>query len=646
MNNSTQGGPLAFSFRAPIITGLVHRLLCLSIFLFLFTSSNAQMQVQGRFVYNKCGQKVIIRGIEHMLYYQDINQAMLPEIGKTGANAIRILLKPDVAASELRSALQKCINDNKMYVSVGVWSGFDFWFRPDIKPVLLEFEDNIIIHAYGEAHFETTPDDSRWIQETTSIIGRIRQAGYKAPIDIQSTTYGRDPTPIIRSGQTVINADPLHNIIFGVQMYWGDWYTGLYDMTIAEACARFATLNYPVQVGACPSDCNTDCGNQAWDESYKNQLGCMWWSWFGDEFQLSSTGNYNNLTADGQYVINNSAYSIKKTSVRSIPCSGGDTAPPSVPAGLSSSTITQTSFRLSWTASTDNVGVTGYEIFRNGTSIGTSATTSFNVTGLTANTTYSMRVRARDAVPNWSAQSAALNVTTATAPVNLALNRPAVSSTNETSVLNAPKAVDGNMTTRWSSQFSSPQWIYVDLGATYSINRVVLKWEVAYGRSYQIQTSSNAITWTNIFSTTTGDGGTDDVSVSGTGRYIRMYGTSRGTTYGYSLWEFEVYGNASAARSASLTENSERFSLEENATVFPNPARGGLVEVSIIAPEKQNITLTLLSGSSQPVKTFNRTLVKGVNRLSLPVGNAADGLYFLMIRRDGEQVVKKVFIKK
>lgn len=95
-----------------------------------------------------------------------------------------------------------------------------------------------------------------------------------------------------------------------------------------------------------------------------------------------------------------------------------DTQAPSIPGGLSSSAVTQTSFTLSWNTSTDNVGVTGYEVFRNGTSIGTPSGTSFDVTGLSAGTSYAMRVRARDAAGNWSAQSTALNVTTASPPVD------------------------------------------------------------------------------------------------------------------------------------------------------------------------------------------------------------------------------------
>jgi chitinase len=109
--------------------------------------------------------------------------------------------------------------------------------------------------------------------------------------------------------------------------------------------------------------------------------------------------------------------------------------------------------------------------------------------------------------------------------------------------------VDGSTSTRWSSAYSDPQWLQVDLGATNTIGRVVLRWEAAYGKSYQIQTSNDATNWTNIYSTTAGDGGVDDITVSGSGRYVRMYGTVRATTWGYSLWELEVYASGSGPTS-------------------------------------------------------------------------------------------------
>ncbi|MEU7791824.1 family 20 glycosylhydrolase [Micromonospora tulbaghiae] len=125
---------------------------------------------------------------------------------------------------------------------------------------------------------------------------------------------------------------------------------------------------------------------------------------------------------------------------------------------------------------------------------------------------------------------------------NLALNRPVTASSTETASFPATAAVDGNLGTRWSSAWTDPTTIQVDLGSSQELSRVVLHWEAAYARSYQIQTSANGTTWTTVASTTTGDGGKDELAVSGTARYVRMQGTQRGTGFGYSLWEFEVFG--------------------------------------------------------------------------------------------------------
>jgi hypothetical protein len=128
---------------------------------------------------------------------------------------------------------------------------------------------------------------------------------------------------------------------------------------------------------------------------------------------------------------------------------------------------------------------------------------------------------------------------------NLALNKPALASSVENGTFPASAAVDGNGGTRWSSAFSDPQWIRVDLGATFRINRVVLRWETAFGRAYQIQVSPDGNNWTTIRTTTTSPGGVEDFGVTGTGRFVRMLGTTRGTQWGYSLWEFEIYGTSS-----------------------------------------------------------------------------------------------------
>jgi hypothetical protein len=135
-------------------------------------------------------------------------------------------------------------------------------------------------------------------------------------------------------------------------------------------------------------------------------------------------------------------------------------------------------------------------------------------------------------------------------------NATVVASTQE-AALKPSFVVDGVTASRWASQFSDAEWIYIDLGASSDISRVVLNWEGAYGKAYNIQVSADATNWTNIYSTTNSDGGIDDITLTGTGRYVRMQGVTRATQWGYSLWEFEVYGvrNGPVASSSSSSSS-------------------------------------------------------------------------------------------
>jgi type 1 glutamine amidotransferase len=106
-------------------------------------------------------------------------------------------------------------------------------------------------------------------------------------------------------------------------------------------------------------------------------------------------------------------------------------------------------------------------------------------------------------------------------------------------------AVDGNMATRWESVFADNQFIQIDLGTKLKISQIVLEWEAAYGKGYVIEVSDTGTGgWTELFRTTTGNGGQDALTVNGQGRYVRLTGITRGTQYGFSLWEFRVYGNS------------------------------------------------------------------------------------------------------
>jgi F5/8 type C domain len=150
---------------------------------------------------------------------------------------------------------------------------------------------------------------------------------------------------------------------------------------------------------------------------------------------------------------------------------------------------------------------------------------------------------------------------------NIALHQPTTASSTQSASYPAADATDGNLSTRWSSAFSDPQWLQVDLGSTQSICQVTLYWEHAYAKAFQIQVSADASTWTTIYSTTTGTGGTQTLAVAGTGRYIRMYGTVRATQYGYSLWEFQVYATTSGG-GGGCTGQSNTPNFGPNVYVF------------------------------------------------------------------------------
>ena len=214
---------------------------------------------------------------------------------------------------------------------------------------------------------------------------------------------------------------------------------------------------------------------------------------------------------------------------------------------------------------------------------------------------------------------------------NLALGRPALASTSYTG-LPAANVTDGYLSSRWSSQFSDNEWIYVDLGSVYTINRVVLQWEAAYGRGYKLQVSSNASSWSDVYSATTGDGSVDDITLTtpASGRYVRMLGTQRATTYGYSLYELEVYGGLPVNHAPVVSDLSKSgtqdtplpFAAGDFAGVFADPDAGDSLQKIKITSVPSHGTLTL---SSTPVTANQEIPVAQIGALVYTPNSAYTG---------------------
>jgi beta-galactosidase len=260
------------------------------------------------------------------------------------------------------------------------------------------------------------------------------------------------------------------------------------------------------------------------------------------------------------------------------------TALPSAPGTLSA-TAASGQVSLSWGASTAAGCTVTYDVFRSTTSGFTPGTanriatglgaTSHVDTGLAASTTYYYVVRAVDAAGTATSNQAAATTPGGGTETLLSQGKPATASSTENAGTPASAAVDGNAGTRWSSAFSDPQWLQVDLGATSIITRVVLTWETSYATAFQLQTSDDATTWSTIYSTTSGTGGVQSLAVSGSGRYVRMYGTARAIGYGYSLWEFQVYGTAPVTSRLLSQGQPATASSVEGAGTPPSAAVDG-----------------------------------------------------------------------
>jgi len=128
------------------------------------------------------------------------------------------------------------------------------------------------------------------------------------------------------------------------------------------------------------------------------------------------------------------------------------------------------------------------------------------------------------------------------APQLLSRGKTFTASSAENDQLSAARASDANLATRWSSLFSDPQWLMVDLGESRSISTVVVRWNNNHGVDHEVQCSDDAKTWRTVFEQKSGPGGVQRHDLSATARYLRVLGTKRASQWGYSIWELEVYG--------------------------------------------------------------------------------------------------------
>jgi len=215
---------------------------------------------------------------------------------------------------------------------------------------------------------------------------------------------------------------------------------------------------------------------------------------------------------------------------------------------------------------------------------------------------------------------------------NLASGKPVYVSSSESSLYVGNNAVDGNIATRWSSEFIEPSWIYIDLEELVQINKVILHWEDAYAQKYIIEISADSNTWTTVYSEQNSDGQIDQINFElVTTRYVRMWGITRATVYGFSLFEFEIYGPetqlSSDASLSSIYIGNEILSYFKasnysyNYSLFPSQtdppqisAIASSTSATIYIEQAQSLsspaTITVVSADGSSIKVYDVNFYK------------------------------------
>ncbi|MFF4211461.1 discoidin domain-containing protein [Streptomyces sp. NPDC001796] len=273
-----------------------------------------------------------------------------------------------------------------------------------------------------------------------------------------------------------------------------------------------------------------------------------------------SSDYYLRLTGDGGRMLKGQIALTATRPTQPIVPTGGDTTPPAAPGALTITGHTSNSVSLAWSASTDNVGVTGYRVLQvsgsTSAQMGTTSATSFTVTGLGASTAYTFDVVAYDAAGNVSQPSNQVTVTTdpPSSTTNLALHRP-TSESSHTQTYASGNTTDGDTNTYWeSANYAFPQWVQVDLGATTGVKRIVLRLPPATAwatrtQTISVQGSTDGGTFAQLlasagytFDPATGNTATLTLPSTATTRYVRLTFTANTGWPAGQVSEFQVFG--------------------------------------------------------------------------------------------------------
>lgn len=381
------------------------------------------------------GNDFVMRGVNHAHAWYPGETRSLADIKALGANSVRVVLSDGHrwtrnSADDVAAVIDDCRTNRLICVlEVHDTTGYgeeaaagtldhavDYWIS--LKDVLAGEEDYVVVNIGNEPWGNTDP--AGWTQPTIAAVQKLRGAGFEHTIMVDAPNWGQDWQGVMRANaRTVYEADVTGNLIFSIHMY------SVYDTAqeITDYLEGFAAAKLPVLIGEFggPADQWGDPDEDTvMATAERLDLGYLAWSWSGNTdpvLDLAIGFDPARLSSWGQRIFHGDD-GIARTSREATVFGGAapDTVAPTAPGTPTASDLSSTSVTLTWPASTDAVGVTGYEVVRVDAAtetVAASATAAaVTVPSLSADTTYTFAVYARDAAGNRSPRSATITVTT------------------------------------------------------------------------------------------------------------------------------------------------------------------------------------------------------------------------------------------
>ncbi len=287
-------------------------------------------RVVGRHLYDRCGEKVILRGVNKMIVWTDINGTSFPEIAKTGANAVRIVWVTTGAVDKFDAAIAKCRENNmipmvELHDATGEWSKLstcvDWWVKPEVVSVIQKHEEYLLVNIANECGNSVSNADFK--SGYTTAVTRMREAGIHVPLIIDGAGWGKDINILQATGPDLIAADPDHNLLFSVHMWWiPEW--GYSDQMITDEINQSVQMNLPLIVGEFGNTANACTGTINYklilEKCQENEIGWLAWSWGPGNsdcasMDMTTDSKFETLSGWGLEVAVTDPNSIKNTSV-------------------------------------------------------------------------------------------------------------------------------------------------------------------------------------------------------------------------------------------------------------------------------------------------------------------------------------------